>query len=134
MMECGHFQIKSGSEMVLLFVIYHIPNTSVLKFCEEMVSIFENSIKTIRNKILLMGDFNIHIGRPDDLNTIIFSDLLDSLNPRNNISFQTHISGHTLDLILNDHNESLVKCEKRALLCGSQSGTSNYLHEEMQSN
>ena len=65
-MECGHFQIKFESEMVLLFMIYHIPNTSALQFCEEMVSIFENSIKTIRNKILLMGDFNIHIDRPDD--------------------------------------------------------------------
>ena len=91
-MECGHFQIKFGSEMVSLFVIYHIHNTSVLKSCEEMVSIFENSIKTIRNKLLLMGDLNIYIKRLDDPNTIIFNDLLDSLNLRNNISFQTHIS------------------------------------------
>ena len=113
MTECGHFQIKLGSEMISLFVIYCIPNTSVLKFCEEMVSIFENSIKTKRNKILLMGDCNIHMDRPDDLNTIIFNDLHDSLNLINNISFQTHISGHTLDLILNDCNESLLKCLKK---------------------
>ena len=85
----------------------------MLKFCEEMVSIFENIIKTIRNKILLMGDFNIHMDRPDDPNTIIFNDLLDSLNLRNNILFQIHISGHTLDLILDEHNESLVKCVKK---------------------
>ena len=85
-MECGHFQIKFGVEMVVsLFIIYHIPNTSVLQFCEEMVSIFENSIKTITNKILLMGDFNIHMNRPDNPNTIIFNDLLNSLNLRNNI-------------------------------------------------
>ena len=31
-MECGHFQIKFGSEMVLLFVIYCIPNISALYF------------------------------------------------------------------------------------------------------
>ena len=52
--------------------------------------------------------------RPDDPNTIIFSDLLHSFNLRNNISFQTHISGHTLDLILDDQNESLVKCVKKS--------------------
>ena len=84
-MECGHFQIKFGSDMVSLFVIYHIPSTSVLQFCEEMVSILENSIKTITNKILFMGDFNIHMDQPGDPNTIIFNDLHDSLNLRNNI-------------------------------------------------
>ena len=51
--------------------------------------------------------------RPDDPNTIIFNDLLHSFNLRNNISFQTHISGHTLDLILDEQNESLVKCVKK---------------------
>ena len=58
-----------------------------------------------------MGDFNIYMDRPHDPNTIIFNDLLDSLNLRNNISFQTHISAHTLDLILDDHNadHSLVQ-------------------------
>ena len=112
-MECGHFQIKFGLEMVSLFIIYCIPNTSVLQFCEEMVSIFENSIKSIRNKILSMGDFNIHMDRPNDPNTIIFNDLHHSFNLRNNISFQTHISGHTLDLIIDEQNESLVKCVEK---------------------
>ena len=112
-MEYGHFQIEFESEMVSLFVIYCIPNTSVLQFCEEMVSILENSIKTLRNKILLIGDFNIHMDRPNNPNTIIFKDLLDSLNLRNNISFQTHISDHTLDIILDEQNESLVNCVKK---------------------
>ena len=49
-MECGHFQIKFGLEMVSLFIIYCIPNTSVLQFCEEMVSISENSIEINNNK------------------------------------------------------------------------------------
>ena len=94
-MECGHFQIKFGSEMVSLFVIYCIPNTSVLKFCEEIVSIFVNSIKTIRNKTLLMGDFYIHMDRPDNPKTIIFNDLLDSLRPQKQyIIPNTHLWPH----------------------------------------
>ena len=60
-----------------------------------------------------MGDFNIHMDQLKDANTIIFNDLLDSLNLRINITFQTHISGHTLDLIINDQTKPLVKYVKR---------------------
>ena len=112
-MECSQFQIKFRSDIVSLFVIYCIPNTSILQFCEELVSILENSIGTIRNKVLFMGDFNIHMDWPEEANTIIFSNLLDSLNLRNNITFQTHISSHALDLIIYDQTESLVKCTKK---------------------
>ena len=112
-MECGQFQMKYRSDIISLFVIYHIPSTSVLQFCKELVSILENSIGSIRNKLLFMGDFNIHMDQPEEANTIIYNYLLDSLNLRNNITFQTHISGHTLDLIINDQTESLVKCMKR---------------------
>ena len=83
------------------------------QFREELLSILENNIGSIRNKLLFMGNFNIHMDQPKDANTIIFNDLLDSLNLRNNITFQTHISGHTLDLIINDQTEPLVKCVKR---------------------
>ena len=79
-MECGQLQIKFRSDIISLFVIYHIPSTSVLQFCEELVSILENSIGTIRNKILFMGDFNIHMDPSEEANTIIFNDLLASLN------------------------------------------------------
>ena len=51
--------------------------------------------------------------RPEEANTIIFNDLLDSLNLRNNITFQTYISGHTLALIIDGRTESLVKCVKK---------------------
>ena len=39
--------------------------------------------------------------------------MLDSLNLRNNITFQTHISSHTLDLIIDDQTKSLVICMKK---------------------
>ena len=112
-MECGQFQMKYRLDIISLFVIYHIPSTRVSQFCEELLSILENRIGSIRNKLLFMGNFNIHMDQTKDANTIIFNDLLDSLNLRNNITFQTHISGHTLDLIIDDQTEPLVKCVKR---------------------
>ena len=112
-MECGQFQMKYKSDIISLFVIYRIPSTRVSQCCEELLSILENSIGSIRNKLLFVGNFNIHMGRPKDANTIIFNDLLNSLNLRNNITFQTHISGNTLYLIIDDQTEPLVKCVKR---------------------
>ena len=112
-MECDQFQMKYRSDTISLFVIYCIPSTRVSQFCEELLSILDNSIGSIRNKLLFMGNFNTHMDRPEDANTIIFNDLLSSLNLRNNITFQTHISGHTLDLIIDDQTEPLVKCVKR---------------------
>ena len=120
-MEYSQFQIKFRSEILSLFVIYCILSTSVLQFCEELVSILENSIGTIKNKILFMGNFNIHMDQPEEANTIIFNDLLDSLNLRNNITFQTHISSHTLDLIINDQTQSFVKCVKKGHSFADQS-------------
>ena len=77
-MECGQFQMNYRSD-IISFVIYHIPSTRVSQFCEELLSILENSIGSIRNKLLFVGDFNIHMDRPEDSNTIIFNDLLNSL-------------------------------------------------------
>ena len=60
-MKCGQFQMKYRSHTISLFVIYHIPSARVSQFCEELVPMLENSIGSIRNKLLFMGDFNIHM-------------------------------------------------------------------------
>ena len=41
-------------------------------------------------------------------NVIIFNDLLHSLNMENRITFLTHKSKHTLDLIIEDRNEKVL--------------------------
>ena len=42
---------------------------------------------------------------PTESDVIIFNDLLDNLNMENGITFLTHKSQHTLDLIIGDRNE-----------------------------
>ena len=37
---------------------------------------------------------------PEDSDTITFNDLLDSLDLTNLVNFRTHISNHTLDLVI----------------------------------
>ena len=50
------------------------------------------------NRFAIVGDFNIHWDVPSDNNVKHFADLLESLNIIQHV--QTHIDGHTIDLIL----------------------------------
>ena len=67
-----------------------------------------------------MGDFNIHMDDPEDSYTITFNDLLDSMDLTNLVNFRkifldsmdltnlvnfrTHISNHTLDLVIQSNS------------------------------
>ena len=57
-------------------------------------------------------------------NVIIFNDLLDSMNMKNRITFSTHKSLHTLDLIIKDRNENLLYNLER----GHQFSDHNFIH------
>ena len=41
---------------------------------------------------------------PEDLDTITFNDLLDSLDLTNLVNFRTHTSNHTLDLVIQSNS------------------------------
>ena len=156
-MECGHFQKKFELQMVSLFIIYCIPNTSVLQFHEEMVSIFENSIEINNynnnnynnnnrttttttmttttaktqlqqhsynnnknyNKINHYNNSNTTTTTTTTSTTQLQLQLQQKLLQQQQLQQQQlqqqqiHISGHTLDLILDETNESLVKCVEK---------------------
>ena len=101
-MEAIVCTLKLNNHPIDFQVIYRIPNTSVLEFCSEFMDSIECNIMTTHNKPLLLGDFNIHVDHTDHHDTVTFLDMLDSLNLRNQVAFLTHLSGHTLDLVLDD--------------------------------
>ena len=43
------------------YVIYYIPSTSVLTFCNDLANLIELNITKDREKLLLIGDFNINL-------------------------------------------------------------------------
>ena len=59
---------------------------------------------------MLMGDLNIHMDDKADPGTVTFTDFLDSLGLVNHTQFPTHVSSHTLDLIIiqEDSNDILT--------------------------
>ena len=98
-MELLHYLLRL-SLVLSLYTVYRIPNTSVLTFYDEMANVLENNIVSDRGETILIGDFNIHMDNPEDLDTIIFNDFLDSLDLINLVNFGTHTSNHTLDLVI----------------------------------
>ena len=54
--------------------------------------------------LILISDFNVHMDKPTDSDTILFNDFLDSFNLVNKIDFETHQNHHTLDLIITSYN------------------------------
>ena len=50
--------------------------------------------------LLITGDFNIHVDEPTDSDASRFQDLLSSIGLQQNVDKSTHISGHTLDLMI----------------------------------
>ncbi len=72
-----------------------VNSTSPL-FCDSVLSLV--CIKFER--ILILGDFNIHIDKNDSTMTRDFLSLLDCFDLKQLVDCPTHIKGHTLDLVI----------------------------------
>ena len=114
-MECSSYGLRFGSNCIKLYIIYRQPEGSVLSFCEEFATLLENDIMDTRNPIIV-EDLNIHMEDTSNAVTRLFLDVLKSLNLQNRVGFPTHISKHTIDLII--HDKLYVwccKCSTRSL-------------------
>ena len=115
-MEWAAFHLRFKYVQVNLLIIYRIPNTSVLSFGNDLTDIIKNNIMLNRGTPLLIRDFKIHTGNMGHPDTVLFNDILDGLNLRNNMNFATHKSLHHLDLILNDREDKPITSVHRGLM------------------
>ena len=88
-----------GGESVTLLLIYRPgscrPSTV---FYEELRMVLEMLVLQ-PGPIILGGDVNIHVERPDDSDSIHFSEMIESFNMIQHVVGPTHLYGGTLDLI-----------------------------------
>lgn len=66
------------------------------------------SILLTKEKLITTGDMNIHVDDPNDIGACQFLDLLVSLGVQQHVNQQTHIHGHTLDLIITRRPENII--------------------------
>ena len=83
-----------------IYIIYCIPNTSVIQFCGEISDLIENNVLEHHGHIIMLGDFNIHMDKPEHPDPVIFNDFLESFDLINFTTFPTHMSKHILDLVI----------------------------------
>ncbi|XP_041484024.1 uncharacterized protein LOC121430719 [Lytechinus variegatus] len=104
---------NSPSHVIRLLVIYR-PSYSRKRtgsrpavFLEEFTSLLE-SLQVASQRILFVRDLNFHMDVKDNPDSLAFKDLLDLFNLQNHVTFPTHLSGHTLDLVISDAGDHIV--------------------------
>ena len=55
-----------------IYIIYCIPNTGVIQFCSELSDLIENNILEDHGHLIMLGDFNIHMDKPEHPDTVTF--------------------------------------------------------------
>ena len=101
--ECS---MMSGSSIVRLTCIYRSP-TAAHSYITDFLNDFDQYLEELMHhtgRIIICGDFNIHMENTDDPDTKKFSSLLERYGLIQHVSCPTHINGGTLDLVLTRSN------------------------------
>jgi Reverse transcriptase (RNA-dependent DNA polymerase)/Endonuclease-reverse transcriptase len=104
------FSIRPSSITTNPFIIINIyrpPSLSKATFITEFTSLLENFISS-SSEIIITGDLNLHVDNLSAPYSTSFLDLLETFNLKQHINFPTHISGHTLDLLITRSTSTLV--------------------------
>ena len=111
-MECMELTTNFKGIVCNIYIVYHIPNTSVIQFCSKLSDLMESNVLEDHRHIIMLGDFNIHVDNPEHPDTIIFNDFLESFDLINFTTFATHASRYTLDLVITS-SHGLIKSIKQ---------------------
>ena len=106
-MECAHTNIKVSNTHICLYIIYRIPNTSVLLFCEELAKPFEKYFLTDTQNTILLRDLKIHMDDLQHPDTIMFNDFLDSFNLKKSCLFShSYFKAPSRSVYYTQHHDS----------------------------
>ncbi|XP_068615671.1 uncharacterized protein, partial [Brachionichthys hirsutus] len=91
------FMVNSCDSTIII-IIYRPPKTNSV-FIQEFAELVSYFI-TKHDRILILGDFNIHVFCPTHPLVNDFIETIDSLGLSQAVQVPTHNKGHTLDLVL----------------------------------
>ena len=103
--EFSEWNVTIQNHVIKLVAVYRPPSSSThpqpmsLFFFEEFSTYLE-SIVISTERLLISGDFNLHIESSEDTNAKKFCELLETFGLIQHVAFPTHTSGHMLDLII----------------------------------
>ena len=110
--EYATWEVSIGCKIITFMTIYHPPYSLINKstngmFLDEFTDYMTDLLPDSTNNIV-MGDFNLHINKEDDVNSAIFMDTIEAMGLYQHVSFPTHQSGNTLDLIISELQNSIA--------------------------
>ena len=109
--EYSVWDISFKNTHITFAVIYRVPYSQshpvplsdFFEEFEELLCEFHN----ISAPIILCGDFNLHINKPDDPDGQRFISTMDSYGYTQHVNFPTHMNGNTLDLIFTRDSDNI---------------------------
>lgn len=90
-----------------LIVVYRPPKQNISLYIEEFSSLIE-TMNSLSGKLLVIGDFNIHLDDSSNRSAQQFVSVIDAFGLAQDVSSRTHINGHTLDMVLCGPGDKLV--------------------------
>ena len=96
-----------NSVCIRLVIIYRPPSTNAGLFLSEFATYVEQLAITT-GKLLIVGDFNIHLDSPSCPFSEKFLSTITSFGLCQHVRDPTHVSGHILDLVLSRPTDRLI--------------------------
>ena len=102
------------SSYILRFIILYRPPPSPKKkiqkasFIEDFGELLELT-STMTGKLIIAGDFNIHMDKKTDTESSQLSSLIDSFGLVQHVSGSTHIKGHNLNLVIARAEDDIIQ-------------------------
>ena len=110
-----------NGKRVQFIVVYRVPPSQKngLKktlFLDEFITLLDDILLT-NDKIVLLGDFNIHFDETNDHESKCFKKILETFDLIQHVQGPTHRCGHTLDLMITRKNDNILSdcCIKLAV-------------------
>ena len=108
----------TSSQYMRIIVLYRTPYSEKHKVTiSTFFTEFSNYLETVvmsKEPLLILGDFNIHVDVAENLDSIKFLDMLESVGLQQHVKHPTHVGGHTLDLIITRQIDRIISVEPRA--------------------
>ncbi len=91
--------MQKKSVLSLTLATVYRPTGPYTDFLKEFADFLSDLLVNV-NKALIVGDFNIHVDNKNDSLGLAFTDLINSLGVKQNVTGPTHRFNHMLDLII----------------------------------
>ena len=110
--EFSEWRVSFNSLRAKLVVVYRLTYsethpTTPRVFFEEFGSYLETIVLSPES-LILTGDYNFHVDVEDDPDARAFLDLLASIGLKQHVNVPTHVSGHTLDLMITREHDPVI--------------------------